>query len=70
MLRTSPTTREARSEVEADVDPFKDIPILNRTAAELYLFDTDTDVFVLQEKTVSVDLASNGEYDGMFTRMP
>jgi hypothetical protein len=32
--------------------------------AELYLFDTDTDVFVLQEKSVSVDLASNGEYDG------
>lgn len=45
-------------------DPFKDIPVLSRTSAELYLFDTDTDVFVIQEKDVDVDMVSNGDYDG------
>jgi len=44
-------------------DPFKDVSVLSRTGAELYLFDTDADVFVIQEKEVHVDLASNGEYD-------
>lgn len=44
-------------------DPFKDVPILSRTTAELYLFDTETDVFVIQEKEVNVDMASNDEYD-------
>lgn len=44
-------------------DPFKDVPVLSRTKAELYLFDTETDVFVIQEKEVDVDMASNGDYD-------
>ncbi|WWC90654.1 uncharacterized protein L201_005590 [Kwoniella dendrophila CBS 6074] len=44
-------------------DPFKDVPVLHRSKAELYLFDTETDVFVIQEKEVNADLASNGEYD-------
>jgi hypothetical protein len=45
------------------VDPFKEVPVLFRTFAELYLFDTSADVFVIQEKEVDVDLASNGDYD-------
>jgi hypothetical protein len=44
-------------------DPFKDVPVLSRTQAELYLFDTETDVFVIQEKEVDVDMASNGDYE-------
>lgn len=48
--------------VEAE-DSFKDVPVLSRTQAELYLFDTETDVFVIQEKEVYVDMASNGDYD-------
>lgn len=44
-------------------DPFKDVPVLSRTAAELYLFDTETDVFVIQEKAVDVDMASNGDFE-------
>jgi hypothetical protein len=47
-------------------DPFKDVPVLSRTSAELYLFDTETDVFVIQEKDVDVDLVSNGDYDGEY----
>lgn len=49
-------------------DPFKDVPVLSRTKAELYLFDTETDVFVIQEKEVDVDMASNGDYDSEFRR--
>jgi hypothetical protein len=44
-------------------DPFADIPVLSRAPAELYVFDTETDMFVLQEKAVQVDIADNGEYD-------
>jgi hypothetical protein len=44
-------------------DPFKGIPILHRAPAEIYLFDTQMDVFVIQEKEVSVELASNGDFD-------
>jgi hypothetical protein len=54
---------DAALESSQPSDPFKDVPILFRSSAELYLFDTDTDVFVIQEKEVAVDLASNGEYD-------
>jgi hypothetical protein len=50
------------SDVGAE-DPFKDVPVLFRTSAELYLFDTEADVFVIQEKEVTVDMASNAEYD-------
>lgn len=55
----------AEAEAEAE-DPFEGIPILHRANAELYLFDLDADVFVIQEKDVSVDMASNGEYDSEF----
>lgn len=48
---------------QSQEDPFKDVPVLSRTRGELYLFDTETDVFVIQEKEVDVDMASNGEYD-------
>ena len=44
-------------------DPFKDVPVLSHTPAELYLFDTEADVFVSQEKQVHVDIAANAEYD-------
>ncbi len=50
-------------EAEEGEDPFEGIPILHRAPAELYLFDLDADVFVIQEKEVSVDMASNGDYD-------
>lgn len=50
----------------AQEDPFKDVPVLSRTPAELYVFDTDTDSFVMQEKDVSVDIASNAEFDSKF----
>lgn len=39
------------------------MPILHRAKGELYLFDTETDVFVIQEKDVDVDMASNAPYD-------
>lgn len=48
-------------------DPFQDVPILSTSDAELYLFDTDADVFVIQAKTVKVQMASNGPYDSQFT---
>ncbi|OCF57212.1 cytoplasmic protein [Kwoniella mangroviensis CBS 10435] len=51
------------SSIPVAEDPFKDVPILHRAQAELYLFDIDTDVFVIQEKEVHADLASNGDYD-------
>ncbi|WVR07534.1 hypothetical protein IAU60_004576 [Kwoniella sp. DSM 27419] len=44
-------------------DPFVDVPVLHRAKAELYLFDTDSDVFVIQEKEVAADLASNGDFE-------
>jgi hypothetical protein len=53
-------TAELANEAE---DPFKDVPVLSRTTGELYLFDTDTDVFVIQEKEVAVDMASNGDFE-------
>lgn len=55
-----PEEHEAEAEID---DPFEGIPILHRAPAELYLFDLDADVFVIQEKDVSVDMASNGDYD-------
>lgn len=72
ILRASPGARDIpkESEEKETGDPFKDIPILHHASAELYLFDTDTDVFVLQEKSVSVDLASNGVYDGPSNALP
>lgn len=39
------------------------MPVLSKTQAELYLFDTDTDIFVIQEKEVEVDIALNGEFE-------
>jgi len=39
------------------------VPVLSKTQAELYLFDTDTDIFVIQEKEVEVDIALNGEFE-------
>ena len=50
-------------------DPFENVPTLSRTHAELYFFDTDTEVFVIQEKEVDVDIAANGDYDGRSTTM-
>ncbi|WOO85774.1 Vacuolar import and degradation protein 27 [Vanrija pseudolonga] len=44
-------------------DPFKDVPVLHSAKGELYLFDTEADVFVIQEKDVDADLASNGAFD-------
>lgn len=44
-------------------DPFKDVPVLSSVTAELYLFDTDADVFIIQNKAVKVQTASNGPYD-------
>jgi hypothetical protein len=37
--------------------------VLSRVTAELYLFDTQTDMFVIQEKDVQVDIASNGDFE-------
>ncbi|WVQ82121.1 hypothetical protein IAT38_004249 [Cryptococcus sp. DSM 104549] len=48
---------------EPHEDTFKDVPVLHSAIAELYLFDTSTDLFVIQEKDVSADLAVNGEFD-------
>jgi hypothetical protein len=44
-------------------DPFKDVPVFSTTSAELYFFDTTSDMFIIQEKDIEVDIASNGEYD-------
>jgi len=63
------TNQEAEPEAEAEAeteDPFQDVPVLSRTTAELYLFDTETDVFVIQEKEVDVDMASNGDFESTF----
>jgi hypothetical protein len=51
---------EGELEVE---DPFKGVPILHRAPAEIYLFDTQADVFVIQEREVWIELASNGDFD-------
>jgi hypothetical protein len=59
---TAETQAEAEAEDAAE-DPFKDVAVLSRTTAELYLFDTETDVFVIQEKEVDVDMASNGDFE-------
>jgi len=64
------TPQDAEAKAEADTapeaeDPFQDVPVLSRTTAELYLFDTETDVFVIQEKEVDVDMASNGDFESM-----
>jgi hypothetical protein len=48
---------------EEDEDPFKDVPVLHTAKAEMYLFDTEADLFVIQERDVDADLASNGLYD-------
>lgn len=47
-------------------DPFKDVPILHHAKAELYLFDTDADLFVIQEKEVDADMGSNGQFDSTY----
>ena len=65
------TNKEPEPEVEAESggeteDPFQDVPVLSRTTAELYLFDTETDVFVIQEKEVDVGMASNGDFESRF----
>ncbi|WVW85564.1 hypothetical protein I302_107602 [Kwoniella bestiolae CBS 10118] len=57
------TVEDKLSSLSVADDPFKDVPVLHRAKAELYLFDLETDVFVIQEKEVNADLASNGEYD-------
>lgn len=51
-------------------DPFADVPILHRATSELYLFDTEADIFVIQEKEVTADLASNGDHDSELGRQP
>lgn len=63
-LTVDSTVPEATPETET-ADPFDYVPVLSRTTAELYLFDTETDVFVIQEKEVDVDMASNGDYESM-----
>ncbi|KAK8854741.1 hypothetical protein IAR55_003480 [Kwoniella newhampshirensis] len=61
---TSPAELERQmSSLSVNEDPFKDVPVLHRAIAELYLFDTDTDVFVIQEKEVDADMAANGGFD-------
>ena len=54
---------EEAPEVEVAEDPFKDVPILSKTPAELYLFDTESDMFTIQEKEVQVEVASNGDFE-------
>lgn len=54
---------EDLSALQLAPDPFQDVPVLSKTPAELYLFDTETDVFVAQEKEVQVDIAANTEFE-------
>jgi hypothetical protein len=45
-------------------DPFEGVEIKHRTKAELYLFDTETDMFVAQgDEEVTMDIAVNAEFD-------
>ena len=48
---------------QATNDPFKDVPVLSTTKAQLYLFDTESDMFVSQEKEVTVETALNAPYE-------
>lgn len=57
------TPGKAVAAKEATEDPFKDVPILHRAKGELYLFETESDVFVIQEKDVDVDMAANAPFD-------
>jgi hypothetical protein len=61
--KTNAAAPEATSSDVGAEDPFKNVPVLFQSSAELYLFDTEADVFVIQEKKVTVDMASNAEYD-------
>lgn len=54
-------------EESEDPDPFQNVPILHRASADLYVFDTETELFVIQESNVSADLAENAEFDSKFT---
>lgn len=56
--------------MEGPEDPFQDVPILHRASADLYVFDTETELFVIQESNVSADLAENAEFDSKFTSGP
>ncbi|KAL0249924.1 hypothetical protein I308_103227 [Cryptococcus tetragattii IND107] len=49
--------------LEDSEDPFQNVPILHRASADLYVFDTETELFVIQESNVSADLAENAEFD-------
>ncbi|WVO23090.1 uncharacterized protein IAS62_004435 [Cryptococcus decagattii] len=49
--------------LEDSQDPFQNVPILHRASADLYVFDTETELFVIQESNVSADLAENTEFD-------
>lgn len=49
--------------LEDPEDPFQDVPILHRASADLYVFDTETELFVIQGSNVSADLAENAEFD-------
>ncbi|ORX38466.1 cytoplasm protein, partial [Kockovaella imperatae] len=44
-------------------DTFKDVPVLATTSAELYMFDTVSDMFVIQEKEVVIEIALNGPFE-------
>ena len=59
----APTGKDGEATPEALEDPFKDVPILSKTPAELYLFDTESDMFTIQEKEVQVEIASNGDFE-------
>ncbi|KAE8542527.1 hypothetical protein D1P53_001307 [Cryptococcus gattii VGV] len=49
--------------LEDSEDLFQNVPILHRASADLYVFDTETELFVIQESNVSADLAENAEFD-------
>nr|ODO02222.1 cytoplasmic protein [Cryptococcus depauperatus CBS 7855] len=54
---------EQLSSLAIQEDPFKDVPVLHQAPAELYIFDTETDLFVIQESNVHADLAENGPFE-------
>lgn len=62
---SSSSPAPAAEELEAPAeDPFEGVEIKHRTKAELYLFDTETDMFVAQgEEEVTMDIAVNAEFD-------